>query len=130
MSNIIDFDDNVDIAGGGDELFDCDYSSVDSLINEVIIFTGVKNDVQTENGARTLISFGEGSSRSAFFTESKRLKEVACNPDRIYPFRAIIKVVRFGNNTGFRFFSPKSPISQDDKDNFEYYQKNKYRRNR
>src|SRR5699024_8784690 len=107
-----------------------EYSSVDCLINEVIVFTGVKSDVQTENGTRTLVAFGEGAARSAFFTESKRLKDVVSNPERSFPFRAIIKVVRFGNNTGFKFFSPNSPISQVDRDNFDFYKRNKYRRNR
>lgn len=130
MNNIVDFEDGVEVSTGGDELFDCEYSSVDCLINEVIVFTGVKSDVQTENGTRTLVAFGEGAARSAFFTESKRLKDVVSNPERSFPFRAIIKVVRFGNNTGFKFFSPNSPISQVDRDNFEFYKRNKYRRNR
>ena len=129
--NVVDFEDDVKASiGSENDLFDCEYSSVDALINEVIVFTGVKTDVQTENGLRTLISFGEGAARSAFFTESKRLKDVVCNPERVFPFRAIIKVVRFGNNTGFKFFSPKSEISQVDKDNFDSYTRNKYRRNR
>ena len=130
MNNIVDFEDGVEVSTGGDELFDCEYSSVDCLINEVIVFTGVKSDVQTENGTRTLVAFGEGAARSAFFTEIKRLKDVVSNPERSFPFRAIIKVVRFGNNTGFKFFSPNSPISQVDRDNFEFYKRNKYRRNR
>ena len=131
MNGVVDFeDDAVAVSPGSDDLFDCEYSSVDALINEPIVFTGVKTDVQTENGMRTLIAFGEGVARSAFFTESKRLKDVACNPNRTYPFRAIIKVVRFGNNTGFKFFSPNSQITQQDKDNFEYYKRNKYRKNR
>lgn len=126
--SVVDFEDDFNL-DGDDALFDCEYSSIDSLINEIIVFTGVKADVQTENGLRTLIAFGEGSSRSAFFTESKRLKDVVCDPDRHFPFRAIIKVVKYGNNTGFKFFSPNSPITQEDVSNFEYYQKNKYRRN-
>lgn len=131
MTGIVDFeDDPMAVAAGGEELFDCEYSSVDALINEVIVFTGVKTDVQTENGSRTLVAFGEGAARSAFFTESKRLKDVVCNPDRTFPFRATIKVVRFGNNTGFKFFSPNSPVTQQDRDNFEYYKRNKYRRNK
>lgn len=130
MNNIVDFEDGVEVSTGGDELFDCEYSSVDCLINEIIVFTGVKSDVQTENGTRTLVDFGEGAARSAFFTESKRLKDVVSNPERSFPFRAIIKVVRFGNNTGFKFFSPNSPISQVDRDNFDFYKRNKYRRNR
>jgi hypothetical protein len=129
MNDIVDFDD-FDIECGSDDLFDCEYSSIDSLINEVIVFTGVKSDVQTENGTRTLIAFGEGASRSAFFTESKRLKDVVCDSKRTFPFRAIIKIVRYGNNSGFKFFSPKSTVTQADKDNFEYYKRNKYKRNR
>ncbi len=128
MSDMVDFEDDLDVQNGEDSLFDCEYSSVDALINEVMVFTGVKTDVQTENGTRTLIAFGEGDSRSAFFTESKRLKDVVCDPKRQFPFRAIIKVVRFGNNTGFKFFSPKSPITQQDKDNFDYYKRNKWRK--
>ena len=46
---IEDFDDELDSNAGDSDLFDCEYSSVDALINEVIVFTGVKSDVQTEN---------------------------------------------------------------------------------
>lgn len=126
--NIIDYSDNdLDTI---DSLFDCEYSSIDSIINKVIVFTGVKTDVETENGARTLISFSDGQNRSAFFTESRRLKEVVCDKNIHFPFRAIIKVVKYGYNTGFKFFSPKSKITQEDIENFEYYKKNKFKRNR
>lgn len=128
MNDIVDFEDEV--IDDGSDLFDCEYSSIDALINQVMIFTGVKTDVQTENGLRTLIAFGEGSARSAFFTESKRLKDVVCDPKRVFPFRAIIKVVRFGNNNGFKFFSPNSDVTQADIENFEYYKRNKYRNRR
>ena len=130
MNGIVDFDDSIDVDDSNDALFDCEYSSIDNIINEVVIFTGVKKDIQTENGSRTLIAFGEGSNRSAFFTDSKRLKDVVYDSDRKFPFRAIIKVARYGNNTGFKFFSPRSKVTQEDKDNFEFYKKNKYRRNR
>lgn len=130
MNQIEDFEDDFNSTAGDSDLFDCEYSSVDALINEVIVFTGVKPEMQTENGTRTLIAFGEGAGKSAFFTDSKRLKDVVCNPDRKFPFRAIIKVVRFCSNTGFKFFSPNAGITQEDKDNFEYYKRNKYRRKR
>lgn len=130
MEDIVDFDDTRELDGSDESLFDCDYSSIDSIINEVIIFTGVKKETHTENGSRTLIAFGEGSGRSAFFTDSKRIKDVVCDPDQRFPFRAIIKVVKFGNMTGFRFFSPKSKVTIVDKENFEFYKRNKYRRNR
>ncbi|MDR2286830.1 MAG: hypothetical protein LBE04_05075 [Prevotellaceae bacterium] len=129
MKDIIDFDD-FDVERSNEDLFDCEYSSIDCIINEVVVFTGVKTDIQTENGIRTLIAFGEGASRSAFFTESKRLKDVVCDSKRTFPFRAIVKIVRYGNNCGFKFFSPKSTITQSDKDNFDYYKRNKYKRNK
>lgn len=130
MTQVADFEEELGTNNSEYDLFDCEYSSVDALINEVIVFTGVKPEMQTENGTRTLIAFGEGVGKSAFFTDSKRLKDVVCNPNRKFPFRAIIKVVRFGNNTGFKFFPPKAGVTQEDKDNFEYYKRNKYRRKR
>jgi len=130
MSQVVDFEDDYSDVAGDADLFDCEYSSVDALINEVIVYTGVRPEVQTENGVRTLIAFGEGAGKSAFFTDSKRLKDVVCNPERKFPFRAVIKVVRFGSNTGFKFFSPNSPITQEDKENFDFYKRNKYRRKR
>lgn len=128
MSEVVDFEETDQ--AGNDDLFDCEYSSVDAVINQPIVFTGVKTDIQTENETRTLIAFGEGSGRSAFFTDSKRLKDVVCDPKRSFPFRAVIKVVRFGANTGFRFYSPNAPITQVDIENYEYYRRNKNRRYR
>jgi len=113
-----------------EELFDCDYSSVDDVINQVIVFTGATQR-ETENGLRTLIAFQrEDGSKSAFWTDSKKLKEIVLNPQRSYPFRAVIKVVSMGKMTGFRFFSPSSPITQEDVAAFQFYQKSKYRYNR
>lgn len=39
---IEDFEEELDSNAGDSDLFDCEYSSVDALINEVIVFTGVK----------------------------------------------------------------------------------------
>lgn len=115
---------------GDESLFDCDYCSIDDVINKVLIFNGV-TERDTENGPRTLIAFDDGSNwRSAFFTESKNLKKVVNDPERVWPFRAIIKVVRMKDLTGFKFFSPKSEVTQEDTANFQFYQKNKYRRNK
>jgi len=110
------------------DLFDCDFTSVDDVINRVLVFTGVVQR-ETENGTRTLIAFDkEDGVKSAFWTDSKKLKEVVLNPERHFPFRAIIKVARWGDFTGFKFFSPNSPVSQDDLDNFNYYKRNKFKR--
>lgn len=65
-----------------------------------------------------------------FYTDSKKLKDVVLDPKRKYPFRAVIKVVRYGTMYGFKFFPPNTPITQEDRDNFEYYKRNKYKKNR
>lgn len=52
------------------------------------------------------------------------------DPKRKYPFRAVIKVVRYGTMYGFKFFPPNTPITQEDRDNFEYYKRNKYKKSR
>ena len=124
ITDIEDFQDKQET----DVLFDCEYTSVDAVINQITVFTGVKDNVQTDNGLRTLIAYGEGNNRSAFFTDSKRLKEVVLNPLQRFPFRAIIKVVRFGMMYGFRFTSPSCEITQDDVENFEHYKRTKFRK--
>lgn len=129
MSNAIDFDESLNQGDEYDERFDCDYSSIDEVINKVEIFTGAKK-LETENGIRTLISYGEGSSRSAFFTSSKKLSDVVTNDKAKFPFRAIVKVVQYGLNTGFVFRSPKSKVTDVDVENFDRYKKSKHRRNR
>lgn len=126
MNEIVDFEDENVVT---DDLFDCEFSSVDAVINEVTVFTGYQ-ERQTENGTRTLIAFGEGYNRSAFFTDSKKLRDVVAAPGRKFPFRAIIKVVSYGNMYGFKFFSPKSPVTQEDRDNFSFYKRSKNKRSR
>lgn len=126
MSEIVDFEDENVVTN---DLFDCEFSSVDAVINEVTVFTGYQ-ERQTENGTRTLIAFGEGYNRSAFFTDSKKLRDVVASPGRQFPFRAVIKVVSYGNMYGFKFFSPNSPITQEDKDNFSFYKRSKNKRSR
>ncbi len=118
-----------DEVSSSSDLFDCEYTSVDAVINQVTVFTGVCSR-QTENGERTLVAYGEGYNKSAFFTDSKKLKDVFCNPNRRYPFRAIIKVVQYGTMTGFRLFSPSYEITKEDRDNFDFYKKTKKRRDR
>lgn len=128
MRPVVDFEE--DLSPNKYDIFDCEYSSIDDIVNRVVVFTGVRPDVETENGMRTLIAFEDGSTNSAFFTESRKLREVVCNPDQVFPFRAIIKVVQYGKMYGFKFFPPSSTLTQEDRENFERYQKNKYRRNR
>lgn len=123
--NIEDFVDEV--SQGNNDLFDCDFTSIDAVINEITVFTGCA-ERQTENGVRTLVAYGEGYNRSAFFTDSKKLKDVFASPNRHYPMRAVIKVVRYGNMFGFRVFPPNTPITQEDRKLFESYKRNKWRK--
>ena len=39
MNNVIDFDESLNQGDEYDERFDCDYSSIDEVINKVEIFT-------------------------------------------------------------------------------------------
>lgn len=126
MTEIEDF---VEDPNENNDLFDCEFTSVDAVVNQITEFTGWQNRA-TENGDRTLVAYGEGYNRSAFFTDSKKLKDVFCNPKRRYPFRAIIKVVSYGNMYGFRVFSPNSEITKEDKENFDFYKRTKNRRSR
>ena len=99
------------------------------MVNQITVFTGCITRA-TENGDRLLVAYGEGAAKSAFFTDSKKLKKVFENPNRRYPFRAIIKVVSYGNMYGFNVFSPHSEITREDKENFEFYKRTKNRRSR
>lgn len=119
-------EDFVEEAAQNDDLFDCEYTSIEAIVNQVIVFTGCQTR-QTENGERTLVAYGEGYNRSAFFTNSKKLRDVFANPNRRYPFRAIIKVVNYGSMFGFRVFPPTTEVTQQDKDNFDMYKRTKKR---
>lgn len=119
---VVDFQENED----ENSLFDCDYVSIDEVLNKVIVFTSA-TERETENGVRTLIAFQDDEVKSAFYTSSKRLKDVFFNPKQEYPFRAIIKVVRYGNMSGFKLCSPSYKITNEDLSNFTFYSKNKYK---
>ena len=66
MNEVMDFEETESL---NEDIFDCEYTSVDAVINEVTVFTGCK-ERQTENGTRTLIAYGEGIGASAFYTDS------------------------------------------------------------
>lgn len=76
MNEVVDFEETESL---NEDIFDCEYTSVDAVINEVTVFTGCK-ERQTENGTRTLIAYGEGIGASAFYTDSKKLKDVVLDP--------------------------------------------------
>lgn len=133
----MEIEDFVDEEGGSQaDLFCCEFTSIDVVINKVKVFTGAINK-STENGDRCLVAYAPDSNNpndvepaSAFFTESKKLKELFLNPNRKFPFRGVIKVVRYGENAGFKMFSSSSPITRDDEDNLRFYQRCKFKKNR
>lgn len=127
MDVIEDFVEEDNIASS--DLFDCEYTSIDAVINQVTVFTGAV-ERQTENGTRLLVAYGEGINRSAFYTDSKKLRDAFLAPNRKYPMRAIIKVVSYGNMYGFRLFSPKSEITEVDEANFSFHKRTKNRKAR
>lgn len=57
MNEVMDFEETESL---NEDIFDCEYTSVDAVINEVTVFTGCK-ERQTENGTRTLIAYGRVS---------------------------------------------------------------------
>lgn len=127
IEDYVDFEDTPS-GIGSDEMFDCEFSSIDEVINKPVIYTGFKF-MNTENGERLVVAYSDGNTNSAFFTDSKGIRQKVTEPERKYPFRAIIKVVRFGDGYGFKFFSPTSPITEQDNENYNYYKKYKFKRN-
>ncbi|MCX4283342.1 MULTISPECIES: hypothetical protein [Duncaniella] len=127
MEDVEDFMEEDNISSS--DLFDCEYTSIDAVINQVTVFTGCI-ERQTENGTRLLVAYGEGINRSAFYTDSKKLRDAFLVPNRKYPMRAVIKVVSYGNMYGFRLFSPKTTITEEDEANFGFYKRTKNRKSR
>ena len=50
MNEVVDFEETESL---NEDIFDCEYTSVDAVINEVTVFTGCK-ERQTENGREHL----------------------------------------------------------------------------
>ena len=100
-----------------------DYPSIDAVINKPIWCTGFTEDVDTENGKRTLIRFkwdlGEGE--RLFGRAVKKLLAIVKHPNIRFPFHTIIKVVLIREMAGFEFRSAKEAISQDDIDAYNLY---------
>ena len=56
MNQVIeDFVDD-SVGQGGADIFDCEVTSIDAVINQVTVFTGCDPDRQTENGVRCLVA--------------------------------------------------------------------------
>ena len=125
MAEIVDFDES---QYRKDSLFDCVHQNIDTVINKVVVYLGARANSPTVNGLKTLIAFELDGKKSAFYTDSKRLRMIATDPNRQYPFRSVIKVVRYGNYyIGIDFFAPTTPITQEDIENFNFYQRTKFK---
>lgn len=100
-----------------------DYHSIDDVINVPIWVTGFEQDVETDNGLRTLVRFkyNFNEAETAFFTSSKKLQKALLNLQMRFPFSTIIKVVIIRDMTGFEFRSAKEAVSNEDIDNFNLY---------
>lgn len=100
-----------------------DYPSIDEVINKVIWVTGYTDNVETENGGRTVVKFKWelGEAETAFWTSSKKLLKVLHNPNVRFPFCTIIKAVVIREFVGFEFRSSKEAISQEDTDALNLY---------
>lgn len=103
-----------------------DYHSIVEVINQVIYVTGWE-DVDTENGQRTLIRFKwrPNGAETALFTSSKRLHSVLASPNVKFPFATIIKVVQNRGMLGFDFRSSNEEISKQDEDTLNLLLMNK-----
>lgn len=56
MNEIEDF---IEDPNENSDLFDCEFTSVDAVVNQIMVFTGWQNRA-TENGDRTLVAYGGG----------------------------------------------------------------------
>lgn len=91
-----------------------DYPSIDEVINKPIWVTG---------DGRGLIKFRweRNSAETAFFTSSKKLMRVVTNAWARFPFHTIIKVTITRDMCGFEFRSAKETVTDEDRQNLEYY---------
>ena len=128
MANVSDFADMcLQGTPSTSDMLSGEYHSIDDVINKVIIVTGVKADMDTANGSRTLVRFTwrEGEAETAFFTSSKRLCKVLTDPNIQFPFATIIKVVIVRDMASFEFRSAREAVSQEDMQNLCMYQMQK-----
>ena len=124
MAETFDFGDlNLQEQDGPSDRPSGDYHSIDEVINQVIWVTGFVDEVETDNGMRTLVKFKwqlEGA-ETAFFTSSKRLLKALRHQNIRFPFSTIVKVVLVRDMAGFEFRSAKELVSNEDKDNLNLY---------
>lgn len=100
-----------------------DYPSIDEVINKPIWVTGFSQLDTVAGDGRGLIKFRweRNSAETAFFTSSKKLMRVVTNAGARFPFYTIIKVTITRDMCGFEFRSAKETVTDEDRQNLEYY---------
>lgn len=100
-----------------------DYPSIDEVINKPIWVTGFSQLDTVAGDGRGLIKFRweRNSAETAFFTSSKKLMRVVTNAGARFPFHTIIKVTITRDMCGFEFRSAKETVTDEDRQNLEYY---------
>ena len=115
-----------------EELFLKRYSEAEDYVNKHLIIFDCK-PIMTNNGLRIAVAYKNEDDcmheGGVFVTGSKHLKETLERCVGEFPFRAIIKPIRYGEMIGFKFFSPQSEITSEDKDLFREFVKYQNRRN-
>lgn len=110
-------------------MFDVEFCSIDDVVNCVAVYKGMKEH-PTSNGPRKLIAVTmPDGTNTAFLTSSKKIIEQVEGVKDRFPFRAMMKCVAYGGAfIGFRLFSPKNEVTDDDRRLFQQYKKTKFKR--
>ncbi len=110
-------------------MFDVEFCSIDDVVNCVAVYKGMKEH-PTSNGPRKLIAVTmPDGTNTAFLTSSKKIIEQVESVKDRFPFRAMMKCVAYGGAfIGFRLFSPKNEVTDEDRRLFQQYKKTKFKR--
>ncbi len=63
-----------DESAASSDLFDCDYTPIDAVVNQVTVFTGCTTRA-TENGDRMVVAYGEGSCQISIFHRQQEIEK-------------------------------------------------------
>lgn len=115
-----------------EDLFHERYSEAEDYVNKHLVIYEHRV-IMTGNGLRVAVAYKNEDDcmheGGVFVTGSKHLKEALERCAGKFPFRAIIKPIRYGRMIGFKFFSSQSEITKEDKDLFREFVKYQNRRN-
>lgn len=129
---IYDFSDEIkESQSEYENLFLLRYAEAEDYINKHLIIYEYR-PLKTENGLRVAVAYKNEDDcmhdGGVFVTGSRHLREALERHKGRFPFRAIIKPVRYGLMIGFKFFSPTSEITDEDRTLFREFVKHQNRR--